>query len=143
MVGLTFFSFLLKKTVNWLTYVESSSMRKLSKVPGLEIALVLFTLYLISSSLSVEDSTVFLTAGILGILTFVVIQAISELLERAEEKKRAAGLVVKVVRQVFSVPRGTRRKLCFDGVIRAFALFNNIIVIALGLSVGAIFVRSI
>jgi hypothetical protein len=30
----------------------------------------------------------------------------------------------------------------FDGVIGAFALSNNMIVIALGLSIGAIFVRS-
>lgn len=141
MVGLTFF-FSDQKTVNWLTYVESH-MHKLSKVPGLEIALVLFTLYLISSSLSVEDSTVFLTAGILGILTFVVIQAISELLERAEEKKRAAGLVVKSGLSGFLYLEVLDASFSFDGVIGAFALSNNIIVIALGLSVGAIFVRSI
>ena len=42
-----------------------------------------------------------------------------------------------------SVPMATLAKIrWFDGVIGAFALSNNMVIIALGLSIGAMFVRS-
>ncbi|MBT8388283.1 MAG: DUF475 domain-containing protein, partial [Altererythrobacter sp.] len=77
------------------------------------------------------------------LITFIGVQAISSLLEEAEAKKRAAGIVVKSGLGGFLYLEVLDASFSFDGVIGAFALSNNMVIIALGLSVGAIFVRSI
>lgn len=141
MVGLTFF-FEEDKEVHWIAMLERS-INRFSSAPAIEIGLVLSVLYGVSTLLSPEDTITFLTAGILGLVTFIGVQAISSLLEEAEAKKRAAGIVVKSGLGGFLYLEVLDASFSFDGVIGAFALSNNMVIIALGLSVGAIFVRSI
>ena len=59
-----------------------------------------------------------------------------------EEKQRLAGAVVRSGLGGFLYLNMLDASFSFDGVIGAFALSNNMIVIALGLSIGAMFVRS-
>ena len=87
MVGLTFF-FEEDKEVHWIAMLERS-INHFSSVPAIEIGLVLSVLYGVSTLLPPEDTITFLTAGILGLVTFIGVQAISSLLEEAEAKKRA------------------------------------------------------
>ena len=141
MVGLTFF-FEEEKEVHWIAMLERAISR-FSSVPAIEIGLVLSLIYLVSTMLPAEDAITFLTAGILGLVTYIGVQAIAALLEAHEAKKRAAGMIVKSGLGGFLYLEVLDASFSFDGVIGAFALSNNMIIIALGLSVGAIFVRSI
>jgi hypothetical protein len=59
-----------------------------------------------------------------------------------DEKRRLAGAAVRSGLGGFLYLNVLDASFSFDGVIGAFALSNNMIVIALGLSIGAIFVRS-
>ena len=140
MVGLTFF-FDSDKEVHWIGAIERA-IGRLSSVPAVELGLVLLLIVLIASALPAGDALTFLTAGVFGLLAFIAVHALGAVIEQREEKKRLAGQMVRSGLGGFLYLEVLDASFSFDGVIGAFALSNNMIVIALGLSVGAIFVRS-
>ncbi len=141
MVGLKFF-FDQEKDVHWIGVIEKR-LARFASVDALEIGLILLALYGVSKLLPGEEAAVFIVAGIFGLLAFIAVEAIGSLLEPEDAagpdltstvaRSGLAGfLYLNVLDSAFS----------FDGVIGAFALSNNIFVIALGLGIGAMFVRS-
>ncbi len=140
MVGLKFF-FDGEKGVFWIRGIERF-LSRVSALPAAEIALLLLALWGISLVLPAEEALAFLIAGILGIVTFIAVEGVSTMLELHEEKQRLAGAVVRSGLGGFLYLNVLDASFSFDGVIGAFALSNNMIVIALGLSIGAMFVRS-
>ncbi|MEE4339212.1 DUF475 domain-containing protein [Erythrobacter sp.] len=140
MVGLSFF-FDADKEVHWIGALERG-INRFSTLPAVEIGLVLALLYGVSTMLSPEESLTFLTAGLLGLLTYIAVNALGEWIEQREEAKKASGQMVRSGLGGFLYLEVLDASFSFDGVIGAFALSNNMIVIAIGLSVGAMFVRS-
>lgn len=140
MVGLTFF-FEEEKDVHWIAVIERT-INKFSNVPAVEIGLVLGLVYFVSTLLNPDDAITFLTAAILGLITFIAVHAIAAIIEAREARKKAAGEIVKSGLGGFLYLEVLDASFSFDGVIGAFALSNNMVIIALGLSVGAMFVRS-
>ena len=137
MVGLKFF-FDADKDVHWIESLERHLI-KLSSVPAIEIGTVLLLMYGISTLLPLADAFVFLVSGIFGLLTFIAVDALGELLGGAED---ASGVVQRSGFASFLYLEMLDASFSFDGVIGAFALSNNLFIIALGLGIGAMFVRS-
>ncbi len=137
MVGLKFF-FDADKEVHWIGFIERQLVR-LSDVEAFEIALILSALYAISTMLPAEEAMTYLVSGIFGILAYIAVDAIGSLLDAPEE---ATGAVVRSGLAAFLYLEVLDASFSFDGVIGAFALSNNMFVIALGLGIGAMFVRS-
>lgn len=140
MVGLKFF-FDSDKDVHWIAAIEAQ-LSKFAALPAAEIALLLLALWGISSLLPPEEALTFLISGILGLVTFIAVEGLNTILELSEEKKRLAGAAVRSGLGGFLYLNVLDASFSFDGVIGAFALSNNMVVIALGLSIGAMFVRS-
>ncbi len=140
MVGMKFF-FDADKQVHWIASIEHA-LSRVSALPSIEIAVLLLALYGISLALPADDALTFLTAGILGLVTFIAVEAVSHWLEMREEAARLRGNIVRSGLGGFLYLNILDASFSFDGVIGAFALSNNMIVIALGLSIGAMFVRS-
>ncbi|RXZ66708.1 DUF475 domain-containing protein [Pelagerythrobacter rhizovicinus] len=140
MVGLKFF-FNLDKDVHWIRIVEVQ-LARFAALPAAEIALLLLTLWGISTMLDPADALTFLVAGILGLVTFIAVEGVNTILEMRAEAARLQGAVVRSGLGGFLYLNVLDASFSFDGVIGAFALSNNMIVIALGLSIGAMFVRS-
>ena len=140
MVGLKFF-FDLDKEVHWISVVERK-LAKFAALPAAEIALLLLVLWGISTTLAPDEALTFLVAGILGLVTFIAVEGINAILELKEEAAKLQGAVVRSGLGGFLYLNVLDASFSFDGVIGAFALSNNMIVIALGLSIGAMFVRS-
>jgi hypothetical protein len=140
MVGLKFF-FDADKQVHWIGVIERH-LATVSAVKAVEIAILLLVLWGISSLLETAEALTFLIAGILGIITFISVEAVNTALEIQDEKRRLMGVAVRSGLGGFLYLNVLDASFSFDGVIGAFALSNNMIVIALGLSIGAIFVRS-
>jgi len=140
MVGLKFF-FNAEKDVHWIAVIERR-LAALSEVKAVEIGLLLLAMWGISLLLDAEDALTFIVAGILGIVTFIGVEAISTALEASDRKRRLTGAAVRSGLGGFLYLNILDASFSFDGVIGAFALSNNMVVIALGLSIGAIFVRS-
>ena len=140
MVGLSFF-FDGEKDVHWIVAVESK-LKTFSNIKAVEIAVLLIALYLVSRSLGTEEALTFILSGCLGLVTFIGVEAMGTLLEMREQALAMQGAVVRSGLGGFLYLNVLDASFSFDGVIGAFALSNNMIVIALGLSIGAMFVRS-
>lgn len=140
MVGMKFF-FDADKEVHWIASIEQA-LARVSNLPAIEIAILLLGMWGISSLMPVAEAHTFLVAGMLGLVTFIAVEALSHWLEMREAAARAAGAVVRSGLGGFLYLNILDASFSFDGVIGAFALSNNMIVIALGLSIGAMFVRS-
>ncbi|WP_296678158.1 DUF475 domain-containing protein [Novosphingobium sp.] len=140
MVGLSFF-FDGEKDIHWLKWIEKK-LALVSNIKAAEIALLLLVLYLISRLLPQDEALTFMVAGTLGLVSFIAVEAISTILEMRDQTKAVNGVIVRSGLGGFLYLNVLDASFSFDGVIGAFALSNNMVVIALGLSIGAMFVRS-
>ncbi|AHE54320.1 DUF475 domain-containing protein [Sphingomonas sanxanigenens] len=138
MVGLKFF-FDADKDVHWIAVIEAQ-LAKLSSVQSVEIAIVLLFMYGVSTLLPQGDAVTYLVSGIFGIVVFIGVEAIGSLLEGDEDE--LTGAVARSGFASFLYLEVLDASFSFDGVIGAFALSNNLFIIALGLGIGAMFVRS-
>ncbi len=140
MVGLNFF-FDADKEVHWIGWLEGR-LSSFSNIKALEIGLLLVVIYGISLMLPPADALTFMVAGIMGLVSFIAVEAVGTILEMREAAQKASGAVVRSGLGGFLYLNVLDASFSFDGVIGAFALSNNMVVIALGLSIGAMFVRS-
>ncbi|CAN5367089.1 DUF475 domain-containing protein [soil metagenome] len=148
MVGLTFFLDE-EKDLHWIGVIERP-FSGLARISGLAIGIVLLALYGISRLIAPDEAMTFITSGIFGLVAYIAVQAIGALLEQGdgdEDAKPAAGQEVAVAvaksgLAAFLYLEVLDASFSFDGVIGAFALSNNLFIIALGLGIGAMFVRS-
>lgn len=138
MVGMKYF-FDVEKDVHWIKVLESR-LSKFASVQGVEVAVVLALMLLVSSQLSDADSHVFLTAGIYGLLTFLAVEGLGEVLDASQQQMdmvHRGGLGAFIYLEILDA------SFSFDGVIGAFALSTNLFIIAIGLGIGAFYVRSL
>ncbi|MGR3468385.1 MAG: DUF475 domain-containing protein [Shimia sp.] len=138
MVALKFFVDA-EKDIDWIKSVERF-LRRCGSIRGFEIALVLGVVLAVCQFLPHGNEAAFLASAVMGLLTFTVVDGIGTFLDESSSKAAAIGakgglgafLYLEVLDASFS----------FDGVIGAFALTTNILLIAIGLGIGAMYVRS-
>jgi uncharacterized protein len=138
MVGLKYF-FNHEKDLHWIGVIERP-LTRLGRIEAAELGVVLLLFYFVSTWLLANEQFEFLVAGIFGLVTYIAIDGVSALLNiesaltgELAQSGAASFLYLEVLDASFS----------FDGVIGAFALSNNLFIIAIGLGVGAMFVRSL
>lgn len=118
-----------------------------SSVKGIEIAFVLIVMLIFSRIIGASEdpalgpvaANTFFHSAIWGLLTFLLVEVVGGILDRSQEMLEGAAkggfgafLYLEVLDASFS----------FDGVIGAFALTQNLFIIAIGLGIGAMYVRS-
>ncbi|WGG49627.1 DUF475 domain-containing protein [Rugamonas sp. DEMB1] len=141
---LVFLNFLLddEKELHWLGHLEEK-LGALGKVSSIAVMIAIGTL--LASLGMVEDAQklVVLTSGLWGVLTYVGVDVVSSLLEKEESEGSNVGDLVKrggiggfLYLEVLDA------SFSFDGVIGAFAITKDVVIIMLGLAIGAMFVRS-
>jgi len=140
MVGLKFF-FDEEKDLHWIDWIEAQ-LSRFAVLPAIEIVAVLLIVVGISTRLPTSAALTFLTASVLGIATFILISGIGNVLQHRDAKMKLAGTAVRAGLGGFIYLNVLDATFSFDAVIGAFALSNNMVVIALGLSIGAMFVRT-
>ena len=93
-----------------------------------------------------EEKLSVILAGIAGIITFMLIDGVSHFLEKHEEMRvakcasdavKCTGLISFIYLELIDA------SFSLDGVLGAFALSKDVIIIAVGLGIGAMFVRSL
>jgi uncharacterized protein len=131
-----------EKDVHWIHMIEAP----LTRIGKLDMVQALFTaavVYFVSTSIPGKDSDEFFKAGLLGIGVYILVNGVGLFFE--QEDNTGANVAATVGKQGifgFLYLEVLDASFSFDGVIGAFALTNNIIIIALGLGIGAMFVRS-
>lgn len=156
MIFLDFF-FDEEKEHHWLGPIERPFQR-LGQLGGASVVIALGLLLGIAYFFDVEDLGGVLAAGILGLLTYLVVKGLGEVFENssgltddadedAQPNGSGTGQVVlatgKAAFFMFLYLEVLDASFSFDGVIGAFAITTDPIIIALGLGVGAMYVRSI
>ncbi len=137
MVGLKFF-FDSEKDVDWIAAIERP-LAKVADIEAISIGLVLLGTWATSTMLTDAEALTFITSAIGGLLTYLVVEIVNHVLEPPTP---SSGDVAKAGFGAFLYLEVLDASFSFDGVIGAFALTNNLIVIAIGLGIGAMFVRS-
>ncbi|MFJ8935840.1 DUF475 domain-containing protein [Streptomyces sp. NPDC102365] len=157
------------RDIKWLGWLERP-LAKLGKVDMLSacIALIilLFTALFLAPQAhlhagSADKAETVLLSGVAGLITYLVVGGLSGFFENrleeaeereheAEEEAKAKGkeisagaLVGKAAFFMFLYLEVLDASFSFDGVIGAFAITNDIVLMALGLGIGAMYVRSL
>lgn len=136
MVGLKYF-FDTEKDVHWIGVIERR-LSKLGRIQSLELGIVMVILYAVSKQLPSEHQLEFVESGVFGLVTYIAVAGLGDLLGSSDPAATARSgfssfMYLEVLDASFS----------FDGVIGAFALSTNLLIIAIGLGIGALFVRSL
>lgn len=126
------------KQVDWISRLECG-LRDCARVRGLEIAFVLVVVLGFAWALPHRVAGDFLFAALLGMLLFTGVELLGHVLDAGSAARGAAAvgglgafLYLEVLDASFS----------FDGVVGAFALTQNLFLIAIGLGIGAFYVRA-
>lgn len=125
------------KTHHWLEWIERP-MTRLGKLEAVEAAVTLAVVLLSANLLAEPLRGEFIAAGAWGVVTFILAKGAAAFLgnEEAGENAIRQGLGGFLYLELLDA------SFSFDGVVGAFAMTNNLVVIALGLGAGALFVRS-
>lgn len=122
------------KEVHWVHVLESR-FSKWGHIEAVEMATTLVLLSVVTFFVP-EHRAEILMAGIVGVVLFVLMEGITSSMSRSMTGAAISGLggffYLNALDSAFSL----------DGVIGAFAITTNIVVIAVGLGIGAYFVRS-
>lgn len=134
-----------KKETHWIKYIEAP-LSHLAHIKGIEIVISLFMLLVTQNFVPVEQKLHVMIAGISGIITYLFIDGFTHYLEKHEAMRLAkcatgaagcTGLVSFLYLELIDA------SFSLDGVLGAFALSKDIIIISIGLAIGAMFVRSL
>lgn len=142
MVCLEYF-FNSEKETHWIPGLEKFAAF-VGKFPQVDLLLGI-PVVLTVSYLAPHDNQALLYSSFGGLLTFYFIHGVKELLEALEEEKAANMVSSSVGLMVGSLIflEILDASFSFDGVIAAFAITNKFLIIAAGLGIGAMFVRSL
>ena len=136
MVALSFFLDTAKE-VHWLGAIETR-LARWARLRGLGIGVALALMAGFAWFLPPGETWRFVTAALWGLGTFLAVDLLGRLLDRAGSAEGVAqgGLGAFLYLEVLDA------SFSFDGVIGAFALTQNLFIIAIGLGIGAMYVRS-
>lgn len=136
LVALNFFTDA-EKEVHWIKFLERP-MHRGGTIRGMSIGVVLGLVMVFAWLLPDDVSGTFLFAAIAGVCTFLAVEMLGQILDRASLQGDVArgGLGAFIYLEVLDA------SFSFDGVIGAFALTQNLFLIAIGLGIGAMYVRS-
>ncbi len=158
------------RDIQWLRWIERP-LAKLGKVDMLSVCIALIVLLITSFTFAthahqhggahVDKAQTVLIAGIAGLITYMIVGGLSgyfeDKLEEEEEReheeeeraqregkpKSAVVLAGQAAFFMFLYLEVLDASFSFDGVIGAFAITNDIVLMALGLGIGAMYVRSL
>ncbi len=154
--------------IKWLAPVERA-LAKIGKLDQASVIIALLVLIVAATTFAQHDAIKVLLSGAAGLATYLAVNSLSELFEAEEEQvigegsaagdeggseaEPAEGSGEPAVR----MPRNLARlglftflylevldaSFSFDGVVGAFAITDMIFVIALGLGIGAFYIRAL
>ncbi|AWE50046.1 DUF475 domain-containing protein [Streptomyces nigra] len=158
------------RDIKWLGWLERP-LAKLGKVDMLSVCIALIVLLISALTFAthahqhggthVDKAETVLLSGIGGLITYMVVGGLSgffeERLEEQEEREHeaeeeaersgkprsAVALAGEAALFMFLYLEVLDASFSFDGVIGAFAITNDIVLMALGLGIGAMYVRSL
>jgi len=138
---MVFLTFILDegKELHWLGIIEKH-LSRLGQLEAVEVLIALLLLLTLQSFLPQAERLHALIAGIAGVTLYVTMGSIVALFNLKEMRKTAfakSGLMGFIYLNLLDA------SFSLDAVVGSFVISNDIVIIVLGLSAGAVFVRSL
>ncbi|MCF8607378.1 DUF475 domain-containing protein [Gordonia sp. HY442] len=139
------------KEITWLSWIERPLIR-IGKLDMLNVVIATGVLVITASYIAHEgESSTVMIAGALGMITYIVVNGLGEMFNTDEDDDETSSGPSDLVKAtgkagffLFLYLEVLDASFSFDGVIGAFAITADPIIIALGLGlIGAMFVRSL
>jgi len=128
------------KDTHWLARIESP-LTKLGRLEAAQILLTLLAILATSAWIDGADKRMeFIVAGVWGLIVYIAADGLGAIM--GGEEGEGGKMVAKTGFAGFMYLELLDASFSFDGVIGAFALTTSLPIIAIGLGVGAMFVRS-
>ena len=163
-LGMLFLDFIFEeREVTWLAWLERP-LARIGKLDQLSVVIALIALVVAAKTSDGNESTI-IVAGVVGVVLYILVNGLGELFEAGGEEGdedvpgihgdayetasaiAASGSLAlatgKAALFLFLYLEVLDASFSFDGVIGAFAITQNIFVIAVGLGVGAFYIRSL
>ena len=132
------------KDIHWIKGLEDW-LQKFHRIPGICTLVTLLALGLLMYEIPPETRSSVFMSGVSGIIIYLLIDGLAEWMERRQEEKmrlnpdaiKCSGIVGFLYLELIDA------SFSLDGVLGAFALSKDILIITIGLCIGAMFVRSL
>ena len=141
-----FFSYFFndKKDVHWIKFFEQH-MQNFGKIKGAETIFTVIALCVTQHFVAPHHKLEVLLSGLIGIVLYLLVDGITHWLETREavtlenlsKTCKDTGIIGFLYLELIDA------SFSLDGVLGAFALSKDIVIITLGLGIGAMFVRSL
>lgn len=141
-----FFSYFFdgNRNIYWLKHIEKK-LQYFGSVKGAGTIVTLIALILVQFHVVNQQRLFVVLSGICGVIIFLLIDGVTYWLEQKEEEstKQFARTVKGSSFIGFLYLELIDASFSLDGVLGAFALSSDIVIITIGLAIGAMFVRSL
>ncbi len=143
MIALEFFA--TARKTKWLNSIETI-LQKAGKLTNLNVITALFVLLAASRLVDEQERTSVLVAGLIGMVIYLIINSLDTLISKSTRSLEhinathhtfKAGLLGFIYLEIIDA------SFSLDGVIGAFAITTNVLLITTGLGIGALYVRTI
>lgn len=132
------------KDVHWIEGIEKH-LKSCGSVRGAETIVTLFSLFVIQHYVDPAQRLSVVLSGIAGVVIYLFVDGFAHWLEMKDLKRAAllSGVVKGTGLVGFLYLELIDASFSLDGVLGAFALSKDIVIITIGLTIGAMFVRSL
>lgn len=133
-----------EKEVHWIRHVEKN-LKEVGNIKGAETIITFLVLFIVQEHVSTEQRLFVVLSGVSGIITYLLIDGLTHWLEKKEDEStkhfnttvKGSGFIGFLYLELIDA------SFSLDGVLGAFALSKDILIITIGLAIGAMFVRSL
>lgn len=133
-----------KKNVYWIKYLEKS-LQYFGNINGAETIITILSLFFIQMHVNQSQKLSVVLSGLCGIIVYLLVDGVTKWLEAKDEE--STKLIAQTVKGSgfigFLYLELIDASFSLDGVLGAFALSRDILIITIGLAIGAMFVRSL
>lgn len=145
-----FLDFILaSRKIRWLDRLETA-LARVGRLEHFAVIISLAALLVTATFLAGDHAESVLLSGLLGLLTYLSVSSLAKLFESGHavgHEDHAVTHVPQAVAQAglfsFIYLEILDASFSFDGVVGAFAITNQILLISLGLGIGALYVRAL
>jgi hypothetical protein len=120
----------------WLGPLERA-MARFGRIEAMSVAVVLLIVFVDSRFVPSDRREVMLVSAVIAVVIHVVTSGAATALNSLGRIVKHAGVATFLYLEILDA------SFSFDGVIGAFAISNQVVIICLGLGVGALFVRTL
>jgi uncharacterized protein len=142
-----------EREITWLSWLERP-LARIGTVDKISVVVALVAVALAAYEFAPAGKTAtVLVSGLLGVVTYILVKSLGELFDTDADAGTAgpdhgsnAELALKVGKAAFLsflYLEVLDASFSFDGVVGAFAITSDPIIIAIGLGIGAMFIRSL